>query len=170
LAGGNYQVILAVEGGGTAVVGTFSLEAHPRQFTSPQPQTTTQLIWPEALNLVGYDLNTANDTVTITFYWQAEQRMDTSYKFFVHALDVQTGAVAAQVDAIPQNWSYPTNWWEADEFVADTVTLTVPVGTYDLMVGWYEPDTGERLPVQTAEGTSYPNQVVPLTTITLTEP
>jgi hypothetical protein len=117
LAGGNYQVILAVEGGGTAVVGTFSLEVHPRQFTPPQPQTTTQLIWTEALNLVGYDLNAANDTITITLYWQAEQRMETSYKFFVHALDAQTGVVAAQVDAIPQNWTYPTNWWEADESV-----------------------------------------------------
>ena len=170
LAGGDYQVILQVGEEATAVAGTFSLETHPRQFTPPRPQTTTHFIWPDALNLAGYDLNIEANTFALTLYWQARQRMDTSYKFFLHVLNTETGTVTAQEDAIPQNWTYPTHWWEAEEFVADTLTLTVPSGTYDLLLGWYEPETGERLPVQMADGTPYPGQFVPLTTVTLPEP
>jgi hypothetical protein len=96
--------------------------------------------------------------------------MEISYKFFLHVLNSESGIVTAQEDAVPQNWTYPTNWWEADEFVADTVTVTVPAGTYDLLLGWYEPETGERLPVQTADGISYPGQFVPLTTVSLPGP
>jgi hypothetical protein len=160
-------VILQVGEETTAVAGTFSLETQPRQFTPPRPQTTTRFIWPEALNLAGYDLNVEANTFTITLYWQARQRMEVSYKFFLHVLNSESGIVTAQEDAVPQNWTYPTNWWEADEFVADTVTVTVPAGTYDLLLGWYEPETGERLPVQTADGIFYPGQFVPLTTVSL---
>jgi hypothetical protein len=167
LAGDDYQVILQVGEEATAVAGTFSLETQPRQFTPPRPQTTTRFIWPEALNLAGYDLNVEANTFTITLYWQARQRMEVSYKFFLHVLNSESGIVTAQEDAVPQNWTYPTNWWEADEFVADTVTVTVPAGTYDLLLGWYEPETGERLPVQTADGIFYPGQFVPLTTVSL---
>lgn len=169
LAAGDYRVTLAAEEG-AAVAGTFSLEAQPRQFTPPNPQTTTHLIWPGALNLAGYDLTVGAGTIDLSLYWQAEQRMDTSYKFFIHAFNRQTGTVTAQVDAVPQNWTYPTNWWETDEFVADRITLAVPPGTYELLLGWYEPETGERLPVQTADGLPYPNQIVPLATVTLTGP
>ena len=169
LTAGDYRVIVAV-GEATAVIGTFNLEAHSRQFTPPDPQTASQLIWPDALSLAGYDLSVAADRLTLTLYWQAHQRMDTSYKFFVHAINTDIGTVVGQVDAVPQNWTYPTNWWKADEFVADTVTLTLPPGTYDLLLGWYEPETGERLPVQTADNPPYPDQIAPLTTITITEP
>ena len=53
---------------------------------------------------------------------------------------------------MPQGGGYPTIWWLPGEIVADTYTLELPPGApgdivYRLIVGWYDPETGVRLPV-----------------------
>ena len=76
--------------------------------------------------------------------------MDLNYKFFAHLTDVETEVLVAQVDVVPYNWTYPTTWWEAGEFVSDELLMSlegVPAGTYNLSVGVYDPDTGERLAI-----------------------
>ena len=82
--------------------------------------------------------------------WQALRRMETSFKFFVHLDDAESGEPVAQADVMPHDWGYPTTWWEAGEVVSDDITLSlgdVPPGRYRLWVGVYHPDTGERLPI-----------------------
>jgi hypothetical protein len=79
--------------------------------------------------------------------------MDESFKFFLHLYDVESGALVAQVDVVPRGWAYPTTSWEAGEVVSDDLHLPlneVPAGTYRLVVGVYDPDTGDRLPVHGA--------------------
>ena len=39
--------------------------------------------------------------------------MDISYKFYVHVFDAESGELAAQLDTVPRDWSYPTNVWDA---------------------------------------------------------
>jgi hypothetical protein len=56
------------------------------------------------------------------------------------------------VDSVPQEGGYPTIWWLPGEVVADRLTLDLPVDApqgaeYRLIVGLYDPATGERLPV-----------------------
>jgi hypothetical protein len=56
------------------------------------------------------------------------------------------------VDSVPQGGGYPTIWWLPGEVVADTLTLELPPDAprdlvYRLIVGLYDPDTGDRLPV-----------------------
>jgi hypothetical protein len=65
--------------------------------------------------LHGYDLQSSVESLELTLYWQAEQRMDVSYKVFVHLIDPTTGAIVAQDDAVPRRWTYPTTWWERGE-------------------------------------------------------
>ena len=57
---------------------------------------------------------------------------------------------AAQGDGPPAGGWYPTSIWEAGEVVTDHHTLLLPkataAGAYDLVVGWYDVESGTRLP------------------------
>ena len=78
---------------------------------------------------------------------------------FVHLFDPETGAVVAQDDAVPRRWMYPTTRWEAGEVVSDEIPLSmenVPDGQYQLAVGIYHPDSGDRLPVTDAADEELP--------------
>ena len=77
--------------------------------------------------------------------------MDVSYKFFVHLYDMQSGELVTQVDVMPYGYTYFTNWWESGEVVSDEVLMDlseVSPGEYQLAVGVYDPDTGERLVIE----------------------
>ena len=82
--------------------------------------------------------------------WHALKRMPESYKVFAHLRRAGTDEIVSQVDAIPRNWTYPTDWWEANEFITDTLSIPlndIEPGQYELWLGLYDDETGERLPV-----------------------
>jgi len=136
--------------GETVTVGTITVTRWSRVFDSPPVEHQLDVTFGDEMGLLGYDLRQDNDNLHLTLYWKALQRMDTRYKIFVHLLDSTTKALAAQDDAMPRRWAYPTTWWEAGEVVSDEIPIPlagVPAGQYDLTVGVYHPDTGERLPV-----------------------
>ena len=59
-----------------------------------------------------------------------------------------------QSDFVPRNWSYPTTWWEAGEYVKDSVTLPVGhvlAGESLVALGVYDQASGERLTVSSLE-------------------
>ena len=72
--------------------------------------------------------------------------------------DQATGALIAQEDRVPGNWVRPTYWWEAGEYVTEVIYLPADAAAdgHDIWVGWYNPDSGQRLPISR----SAPNQVV----------
>jgi hypothetical protein len=126
-------------------------------FVRPPVQVETQAAFGGVLNLLGYDLMQGDDALTVTLHWQALRRMDESYKFFLHLYDAKSGALAAQVDVMPRDWTYPTTAWQAGEVVSDELHLSlseVPAGMYHLAVGVYDSDTGERLPMRSAGASS----------------
>ncbi|MDX1414486.1 MAG: hypothetical protein R3293_09870 [Candidatus Promineifilaceae bacterium] len=89
--------------------------------------------------------------------WFAEKRPITNYKIFVHVLDANSGDVLAQVDTLPKNWTFPTPIWRAGEIVADTLVVPLgdlPPGIYDVALGFYDADTGARLPAVVLSGGS----------------
>ena len=57
--------------------------------------------------------------------------------------------VHGQKDAPPLSGEQPTGDWTTGEVTADGYTLTVdanaPEGQYRLILGWYEPRSGQRL-------------------------
>ena len=88
--------------------------------------------------------------LALSLYWQAQAETDTSYKVFLHLVGPE-GELAAQNDAIPAAGELPTNLWVSGEVIADRHSLTLPdalpPGVYRLLVGLYDPTSGERLPV-----------------------
>jgi hypothetical protein len=104
----------------------------------------------DEMRLLGYDLEVTGDEAHVTLHWQALRSME-DYKFFVHLDDAESGALLAQADVVPRQWTYPTSQWRVGEIVPDEITLSlegVPAGEYELWVGVYRPDTGERLSIE----------------------
>jgi hypothetical protein len=107
------------------------------------------------MRLLGYQVSQERDQLQLTFYWRSERRMNTDFKIFVHVFDPATGIPAAQSDAMPLNWTYPTTYWQLDQTVVDRVVIPlsgVPSGEYGLAVGIYDPTNGERLVVSDRTG------------------
>ncbi len=102
--------------------------------------------------LRGFDISNsapaAGETLTLTLYWQALQSMPYAFTTFVHALD-SDGSVAAQADVQPGQGQWPTNTWHPNEWITDRVSISLPAATpkgeYQLVVGWYHLETGQRL-------------------------
>jgi hypothetical protein len=59
------------------------------------------------------------------------------------------GQIVAQADGYPRDGGRPTTSWSAGEVIVDmwniSIPSTVPSGSYQLLVGWYDWRTGERL-------------------------
>lgn len=86
-------------------------------------------------------------TVGVPLIWQGYPLAD-DYTVFVHLRDT-AGRVLSTSDGQPQAGVYPTSLWSPAELIPDPRTLALPdgPGTYDLVVGLYRLDDGQRLPV-----------------------
>jgi hypothetical protein len=105
------------------------------------------------LALVGWSLHAPpapapGSIFSLTVVWQAQQALTTDYTAFAHLVD-ERGQGWTGDDHPPHGGDYPTSVWGADEMVRDTFTLMVPPdappGLYHVQVGWYHPETQERL-------------------------
>ena len=149
------------------VVEALPIATRERTFEPPPLPFAQEASFDEVVQLLGYDLVSAKDTLTLTLWWQAAKTPTRDYKRFVHLYSAESGAVPAQDDAMPRAWTYPTSSWIAGEVVSETVTLAtegLPPGDYRLGVGWYEPETGARLPAFGADGERAPDDRIELTT------
>ena len=104
----------------------------------------------EGLSLAGYAWQADPESVQVTLQWLAGQYLDTDYAVFLHLVDPRAGdEPVAQGDAPPLNGRWPTSQWRPGVAVDDVHTVPLPAGlrpgSYDLLVGLYDPATGERL-------------------------
>ena len=140
-------------------LGPLSIAPLPRRYDPPVSAHAAQLRFGDVILLHGYDLSlddlAQRGVLRLTLDWQALQRMETSYKVFVHVVDDASGLMLAQRDAAPRNWTYPTTWWEAGESVRETIELALPMPVTQavrIYLGLYDESTGERLPIHDAAG------------------
>ncbi|MCU0500148.1 MAG: glycosyltransferase family 39 protein [Anaerolineae bacterium] len=107
-----------------------------------------------AVRLVGYDLPTgpvaAGSEVPLTLYWQVSRPLGKDYTVFVHLLG-DDDTLMGQGDGPPLDNAYPTSFWSAGENLADTHRLKIlpdaKPGHHRIIVGLYDPASGQRLPV-----------------------
>ena len=85
--------------------------------------------------------------VNVWLRWEALVPISGDYKVFVHLRDSQ-GQVVAQHDGIPASTYAPTRTWTPGQVVDDhhSIMAEVPPGQYNLVVGLYRIEDGERLP------------------------
>ncbi|MDM8528240.1 glycosyltransferase family 39 protein [Anaerolineales bacterium HSG24] len=134
---------------GEQLLTPISIEVRPHLFDALPYPNQYGLNFDEVIQLVSseFDLSSPN-LLTVKLQWQALQEMQTSYKMFLHVIDGQ-GQIVAQIDTLPQQGEASTTSWVTGEFIDDTVTLSLSnqdlPEEYQLIVGWYNPKTGERL-------------------------
>ena len=138
---------------GQKMLATIQYSAIPRNFDA-ELDMAIHASWENKIELADFELSPTKDqNLLIDLTWIAQDRMDQSYKLFVHLIESQTRELVGQVDTIPRDWQYPTNWWEKSEIITDTLNIPVPElgdGRYELWIGWYDVSTEERMLVETS--------------------
>lgn len=119
--------------------------AQPVNFLDPAGQPL--------ITLLSYELAGEQDSLTLN--WQANSAIQVDYTVFIQAWSLNSqartsqGGYAAGFDGPPRQGDYPTSLWQPGDIIVDTHPLelsTLTPGSYELLVGLYDPVTGGRLP------------------------
>jgi hypothetical protein len=151
-------------------VGSAEIEAWPLRTELPQgvDHRLENVEVAGSVRLLGYESTREEQTLNVTLYWQAEDRLEEDYNVFVH-VGMPNEPPLADAGGVPASWTRPTTSWRPGEVIADeyAIPLTdVPSGQYALMVGFYEPDTGQR-PVTVVDGSVIPGGYIVLEEISV---
>ena len=146
LAAGDYQLVLR-SADASVTLANVSIAGLPRDFERPDSAQTVDAAFGGVVALVGYDLTPTGTGFTLDLVWQALAAIEDDYTVFVHVVDAG-GNIVAQRDVFPQDGAYPTSLWLAGEYVRDRYVFDgLPAGDYDVLVGLYSQETGQRLTV-----------------------
>lgn len=123
-----------------------------------QSVSPVQARFGEAIVLEGYTWEVGPAQVEVTLRWSTDAFLDTDYTVFVHLVDPGDGdRLLAQGDGPPVTGRWPTSHWLPGVALDDTHTIDLPKdlepGSYDLLVGVYDPVTKER--IRLADGSDF---------------
>ena len=134
----------------------------PRPWPLFRPTHSTDYSLGGLVTLVGYNLEEqvrAGKKLDCILYWRVEQPLSADYTVFNQLLGPD-GRLWGQWDSQPLGGDYPTSAWAVGEVIRDEYEIPVqenaPPGQYQLEVGMYLLDTGERLPVSGKGGPTGP--------------
>jgi hypothetical protein len=113
----------------------------------------------EAIMLEGYaamtdaevlGVTSPPEVLCVTLRWSVDDWLQADYTVFVHLVAAEgDDTVIAQGDAPPLDGRWPTSLWIPGAALDDVHTVPLPdglpEGTYDLLVGLYDPASEERL-------------------------
>jgi hypothetical protein len=141
-----------------ADLGWLTVESRERVTTVPPIGYPLVINFDHQVELLGYDLEESSlgpgDTLHLILYWRALAEMDKSYTVFTHLLNSDS-RILGQKDGIPGDGTLPTTSWVAGEIITDRYEIAVhpdaQPGRYVLEIGFYDADTGQRLPVVNQE-------------------
>lgn len=150
--------IVALDGTGEALgpaahLTDVTVQVADRLFEIPAISHPERVELGAGITYLGYDLEPQKaepgDTLHLTLYWQSRAPIDTSYKVFVHLMNVGIG-MWGQVDNVPVGGTRPIPGWLPGEVIVDKydvpIHLGAPKGDYYIETGMYDPDTLDRLP------------------------
>jgi len=147
-----------------ARLGTFQRTGRKTYHLLPDTVTPAQeprqvQFW-NVINLQGVDLPQTSlkpgDSLPFTLHWQSVAPLTIDLTTFAHLMDDQ-GNTIAQLDWTPQDsvGYLPTTAWQPERPVIDSQSILLPPdappGQYRLVIGWYYPPTGERLPLTASD-------------------
>jgi hypothetical protein len=129
-----------------------------RHFATLSPSASPNPTFGQQIRLLNHtppQITSQNNQLPITNYlsltltWQALTIPDPLIRFV--QLIGPDGRVYGQNDAHPDNGQYPTVLWQPGEVVVETVAFPLegerPPGLYTTHLGFYQPETGQRLPL-----------------------
>ncbi|MFQ5613789.1 MAG: ArnT family glycosyltransferase [Anaerolineae bacterium] len=135
----------------------FDARATPENFAaSARPAQPLPARFGQAIDFLGFSLSRTRlapgQTLNLDLYWLARDAVARNYRAFVH-LDPDNKW--GQQDDDPA-CRVPTGLWRAGQRLQGQFRIIVdpatPPGTYPLVLGLYEPESGQRLPISRGEG------------------
>ncbi|MBE7471418.1 MAG: hypothetical protein DPW09_04770 [Anaerolineae bacterium] len=125
-------------------------EIELRHFQIPAELNQVQnVIFGQQIALAGYQFEPTADYLGVTIAWQAQTAARPDYTVFTQILAADTGERLAGVDTPPLKGEWPTSRWVKNEVVVDEYLVAIPPGFppgyYQVIVGLYQPETGQRL-------------------------
>jgi hypothetical protein len=115
----------------------------------PEPEHS-EVLFGDQILLSGYAFNAEGRYLNLLLVWENAERVDAAIKPFIHVLD-SNGEIVAQNDLAPVGDFSPASDWPPGSVVRDLHGLVLPAdasGEYQARIGWYDPDTGERLRIE----------------------
>ena len=111
----------------------------------------------------------AGDALRLTLRWHAVAAVPQRYKVFVHLSASRDAPPLAQHDSEPGGGLDPTTMWPVGVAIVDrqgvALPTELPAGRYELLLGVYDPASGQRLPVEAAA--ALPGDRLLLATVTI---
>jgi hypothetical protein len=121
---------------------------------SPQIAHPLNLTFAGEIALTGYELSPGVPPQA-TLYWRRLSTQVGDYKVTLRVLDA-AGNMVAQRDYLPYGDNFATSTWPIDVLLTEKVALpsvnALPPGRYSLVLGLYDPDKLELLPVAGGPG------------------
>jgi hypothetical protein len=86
------------------------------------------------------------ETLTVVTYWRVREPVDRPLKLFVHLLDAESATLGGEdrLDVWHDNWQAGDTFAQVQEVPLDAGAAP---GRAQLEIGWYDPQTMQRLPV-----------------------
>jgi len=116
----------------------------------------------DTARVLGYKLSTQSarpgEELAVTIYWLPQSRTDKPYIIFVHLYEPSLGSLT-QRDTSPGAGNYATTVWDPGRAFVDTYRLRLPedappVSSAKILLGLYNEQTMQRLPVTGADAGS----------------
>ncbi|MBC8249466.1 MAG: DUF2142 domain-containing protein [Anaerolineales bacterium] len=141
------------------------IEVLPRSETGlPNP---VHFNFGDRIALVGYDMDrrkaSPGEAIHLTLYWQGLAEMKDDYTVFVHLLR-ERDQIWAGADRQPQGGAAPSSTWAKGQIVVDEYELVIapdaPPDVYEIEVGIYLAETGDRLDLLDQNGRLMGNRIL----------
>lgn len=141
------------------------IEVLPRSETGlPNP---VHFNFGDKIALAGYEMDrrkvSPGEAIHLTLYWQGLAEMEDNYTVFVHLLR-ERDQTWAGTDRQPQEGAASTSTWSKGQVVVDEYELVIasdaPPDVYELEVGLYLAETGDRLDLLDQDGRLMGNRVL----------
>lgn len=148
------------------VLARYMVEVLPMLTIPPAHDYRVEVEFPGVGQLMGYSVAdgvvSLHAPLPVTLIWQAgDTQTSVNYTVFVQLLDEQ-GLLIAQSDAIPGG--RPTDGWRAGEYILDAHALNfneqAHPGPAYLIVGLYDPLTGQRIILDEGDFVRLPGEIV----------
>lgn len=121
-----------------------------KPLASVQPETPFDINFADQVQLVGADWLPGDQGGYLSLYWKTLRPFTQNYKIFVQLRD-GSGQTVASADHEAYDGLIPSQLWPVGAILKDTNYLNWPAdlqpGGYSLYVGFYNPATLERLPI-----------------------
>ncbi len=111
---------------------------------------TLEAAYAPGMRLTGYRLVRFPQRLHLSLFWRADGLIAANYTVFVHFLAAD-GFQAAGADGDPRAGAAPTSSWTLNTDIVDPHPIVLPdglaAGVYSIELGWYQRETGERIPL-----------------------